>query len=400
MYNLFKLIRFDKKELDLTRFAKAIEIAIKNHPALCTILQYNEDGELIQKFDQKMEVVITPEKISEEELDKVKDTLVAPFDIINSPLFCCRLFETEAAAYLFFDVHHIIFDGTSMNIFINSILNAYLGAPLETDYYYLVLTKRKQMELTDFYNESRLYHEKTYGNTKWTNYPKLDRKTQGKKLDSMTCQDTLSKVFLSSVEKKFMVSRNEFFIAATLLAIAINTNKKKVHVSWLYNGRDDLASASSVGLLYRELSVGLRLHKKITLRDLFSEIHNQVRNGIKYSCYPYIAFKPQDKEGDIVCVIYQKNISEEEDFVGANVNSVEIKHNNAAAQSILDIQIIENENGMEYVFDYSASSYDKKTMVEFQNLFKQIVDTIVKNANTEGYNFKQLKKDIRGKQLN
>ena len=101
MYNLFKLIRFDKKELDLARFAKAIEITIKNHPALCTILQYNEDGELIQKFDQKMEVVITPEKISEEELDKVKDTLVAPFDIINSPLFCCRLFETEAAAYLF-----------------------------------------------------------------------------------------------------------------------------------------------------------------------------------------------------------------------------------------------------------------------------------------------------------
>ena len=396
MYNLFKMIRFDKNGVDLDRMAKSVEIAVKNHPALRTILQYNDNGDLIQKYDPNMSVTITPEKISEDELKKIKDTLVAPFKIINSPLFRCRLFETENSAYLFFDVHHIVFDGTSVNIFMNSVINAYLGAPLETDYYYLVLARRKQLELTDFYEESRQYHEDTYGNTKWTTYPKIDRKTQENKLDHISCKETFSPVHISAVEKKFMVSRNEFFIAATLLAVAINTNKNDVRVSWIYNGRDDLASASSVGLLFRELVVALRLRDKTNLRDIFAEIHKQVRNGIKYSCYPYMALKPQNEDGDTACVIYQRNLRDTYDFMGLHVEPVEISHNNAAAEAVLDIQILEDEDGLQYVFDYAASRYKQETMADFQNLFKSIVAAIVNNANTDGYTFAQLKKDVCG----
>ena len=396
MYNLFDMICFEKKEIDVERMAKAVEMAFNNHPALSTILQYNENGDLIQKYNSKMPVVITPERISEDELSKIKDTLVAPFKLINAPLFRCRLFETENAVYLFFDVHHIVFDGTSLDILINNVIKAYLGTPLETDYYYLVLTRRKQMEFTDFYQESRQYHEKIYGNVKWTTYPKFDRRTEENKLDSIFCNETISPVHISSVEKKFMVSRNEFFIAVALLAIAINTNKNDVHVSWVYNGRDDLASTSSVGLLCRELSVALRLKNKSNLRDIFSEIHEQVRNGIKYSCYPYMATISQDEDGDIACVLYQRDIREADDFDGMNVNKVEIAHNNAAAQSVLDIQILDNEDGLKYVFDYAANRYEKETMSEFQNLFKRVVTAIVSNANTDGYYFEQLKKDVCG----
>ena len=112
-------------------------MAIKNYPAFSTTIQFNEDGDLVQQYDSQMEITITPEIISAAEFDKIKDTLVQPFKIVNSPLFRCRLFETEDAAYLFFDVHHIIFDGTSSKVFTNSVMNAYMGAPLENDYYYI-----------------------------------------------------------------------------------------------------------------------------------------------------------------------------------------------------------------------------------------------------------------------
>ena len=397
MYNLFDMIRFEKNEIDVERMAKAVETAFKNHPALSTTLQYNENGELIQKYNPKMPIVITPERVNEDELNKIKDTLVAPFKIINAPLFRCRLFETEKATYLFFDVHHIVFDGTSLDILIKDVIKAYLGTPLETDYYYLALTRRRQMEFTDFYKESYQYHEKTYGNIKWTTCPKFDRKIEENKLDSIFCNETISPVHISSVEKKFMVSRNEFFIAAALLAIAINTNKNDVHVSWVYNGREDLASISSVGLLCRELSVALRLHNKADLREVFTEVHEQVRNGIKYSCYPYMANISQDEDGDIACVLYQRDIREADDFDGMNVARVEVTHNNAAAQSVLDIQILDDEDGLKYVFDYAAGHYEKETMSEFQNIFKQVVSAIVNNANTDGYDFEHLKKDVLGK---
>lgn len=81
------------------------------------------------------------------------------------------------------------------------------------------------------------------------------------------------------------------------------------------------------------------------------------------------------------------------DFGGLSVEQIEIRQNKAASQSVLDIQILDGEAGLQYVFDYAASRYKKETMSEFQILFKRVIAAIV-NAGTDGYNFEQLKKDV------
>jgi hypothetical protein len=396
MYNLFKMLRIKKEEVDLNRMAKALEMATKNHPAFCTIIKFNEDGDLIQQYDPKMEITITPEKISTVEFEKIKDTLVQPFKVVNSPLSRCRLFETEDAAYLFFDVHHIIYDGTSFKVFLNSVINAYMGAPLETDYYYLVLQRREQMQLTDFYNESCKYFEDKYENVKWTVCPKIDAVTRENKLGEHSCEAEVLPAELSLLEKKYMVTRNEFYIAVTLLAIAISTNADDVRISWIYNGRDDLVASSSIGLFFRDLPVALRLNDKMTLCDIFAEVQEQVKNGIKYSCYPYNEIEAPPVDDDDTCVLYQRDLRDVGEFGGLTVEEIEIRQNKAASQSVLDIQILDGEDGLEYVFDYAASRYKKETMSEFQNLFKRVIAAIV-NANTDAYTFEQLKMDVRGK---
>ena len=396
MYNLFNMLRIEKEGIDLNRMAKAIEMAIKNHPAFSTIIQFNEDGDLIQYYDSQMPVTVALEKISTCEFEKIKNTLVQPFKIVNSPLFRCRLFETEEAAFLFFDVHHIIYDGTSSKVFTNSVINAYMGAPLESDYYYLALQRREQMQLTDFYNESCKYFEDKYENVKWTVCPKIDAVTRENDLGQLSCEAEVLPAQLSLFEKKYMVTRNEFYIAVTLLAIALSTNTHDVRVSWVYNGRDDLVSSSSVGLFFRDLPVALRLNDEMTLRDIFAEVQEQVKNGIKYSCYSYNEIEAPPVDDDDTCILYQRDLRDVGDFGGLTVEEIEIQQNKAASQTVLDIQILDGEAGLQYVFDYAASRYKKETMSEFQNLFKRVIATIV-NANTEGYTFSQLTKDVRGK---
>ena len=397
MYNLFNLLRIEKEGVDLSRMAKSIEMAIKNHPAFSTIIQFTEDGDVIQYYDSQMPVTVALEKISTCEFEKIKDTLVQPFKIVNSPLFRCRFFETEDAAYLFFDVHHIIYDGTSSKVFTNSVINAYMGAPLENDYYYLALQRREQIQLTDFYNESCKYFEDKYESVKWTVCPKVDTETRENKLGELSCVAEVMPAELSLLEKKYMLTRNEFYIAVTLLAIAISTNAHDVRVSWVYNGRDDLVSSSSVGLFFRDLPVALRLNAEMTLRDIFAEVHEQVQNGIKYSCYPYNEIEAPPVDDDDTCILYQRDLRDIGDFGGLDVEQIDIRQNKAASQTVLDIQILDGEAGLQYVFDYAASRYKKETMSEFQNLFKSVVAAIVNNANTDAYTFEQLKRDARGK---
>ena len=64
---------------------------------------------------------------------------------------------------------------------------------------------------------------------------------------------------------------------------------------------------------------------------------------------------------------------------------------------MLDIQILDGEEGLKYTFDYSSSRYEEGTMIAFKELFKRVVATIINNTNTDGCSFKQLKEYVCGK---
>jgi hypothetical protein len=134
----------------------------------------------------------------------------------------------------------------------------------------------------------------------------------------------------------------------------------------------------------------------MTLRDIFGEVQEQVKNGIKYSCYPYNEIDAPPVDDDDTCILYQRDLRDVGDFCGLTVEEIEIRQNKAASQAVMDIQILDGEDGLQYVFDYAASRYKKETVSEFRNLFNHVINAIV-HADTDVYTFEQLKRDVRGK---
>ena len=112
MYNLFTLVRVTGASAE--ELIGALSHVIGNHPAILTELQENENGEVLQHYvvDDMPEMVV--ENISKKDFEEIKKALVRPYNLMNSPLFRCRVFSVEQETYFFFDVHHIIFDGFSV----------------------------------------------------------------------------------------------------------------------------------------------------------------------------------------------------------------------------------------------------------------------------------------------
>ena len=106
--------------------------------------------------------------------------------------------------------------------------------------------------------------------------------------------------------------------------------------------------------------------------------------------------KPLIADGDVTGVLYQRDLRDVGDFGGLSVEQIEVRQNKAASQTVLDIQILDGEDGLQYVFDYAASRYEQETMSAFQALYKRVVAAIV-NASSDAYTFAQLKQDVRGK---
>lgn len=252
MYNLFSMMKFDKELFELPKLVKALEVAVKSHPALLTKFSFDEDGEIVQTYDPSLMSEITVEKISEFDLNILKDNLVQPFKMIGSRLFRCRVFETEKAAYMFFDIHHTVFDGTSFKVLMNGIAQSYMGMPIPNDYYYLTLKKREDTALTAFYEESRKYFEERYDGDDWVSYPPIDHKTRENDFGHIECEMGITSAELGVIEKRFKVSRNEFFITVAALAVSLYADKPNVKLSWIYNGREDVKMMNTVGLLYKK----------------------------------------------------------------------------------------------------------------------------------------------------
>ena len=394
MYNLFSVMKLDKEAVEPEKLAAALETAIRNHPALLTMFDYNEDGELVQCYRPEMMQPIHVEKMTEFEFRFVKDMLVYPFKLIGGRLSRCRVIETEKAVYVFFDVHHSLFDGTSLKVFLGSIGKAYMGMPLDPDYYYLLLRQREEAARTEFYEESRRYFEERYDGIEWSGFPKTDQESRENEMGELITPLGLSQETLTGMERSFRISRNEFFITAAVLAIALYNNVSDVKISWIYNGREDLQMMTTVGLLFRDLPVGVRLKEDMTLRDLFADVHDQVQKGIEHSCYPYVDLHNQVANGESAYLLYQQDIRDMNGMEGFQAEAVDVRQNQAASQTILDMEILDGADGLQLMIDYAASRYKDKSIEAFRDIYVRAAHTLTEHQGQEDITIGRLRKSL------
>ena len=377
MYNLFSMMKLDKELIDMEKMAETMKTVIARHPALLTRFSWNKDHDLVQSYHPELQQDIIVEHLTEFEFRYVRDTLVYPFKIVGGQLCRCRVFETEKAGYVFFDVHHSVFDGTSLKVFMSDIGKAYMGLEGDPDYYYLMLQRREDIVDTEFYEESRRYFEDRYDGIAWSSYPKLDHESRENETGELFAPLGILQPQMRALEKAYKISRNEFFITVAALAISIYNRCPDVKISWIYNAREDAENMTTVGLLFRDLPIGIRFHDSDTLRNVFADVHEQVQKGIEHSCYPYVDSRSQVAEGESAYLLYQRDIRDMGGMDGFGVELVDIRQNQAASQTILDMEILDGADGLTLMIDFAASRYTEASMEHFKDIFVKLAQALV-----------------------
>ena len=308
------------------------------------------------------------------------------------------MFETEKNGYIFFDVHHTLFDGTSLKVFMGNVGKLYMGMLPDPDYYYLMLQNREDEEKTELYEESKKYFEETYDNIEWSCYPNTDMQSRENEMGEIFASIGIEQAQMKEMEKLYRISRNEFFISVAALAISVyNNNADNIKLSWIYNGREDMLSMSSVGLLFRDLPVGIRFNKEMTLRELFADVHNQIQKGIEHCCYPYVEKDRQVVNDDTAYLLYQQDMRDMGGLEELNVESIEIRQNQAASQTIIDMEILDGEDGLVLMIDYAASLYKDESMDKFRDLFVNTAQALVTYDSQDDVTIDEIRKKLADK---
>ena len=161
-YNLPKYINFGN--IDEFKLKKAIIKVINSHPYLKTHIVMKE-GAVYQEPRNNMVIddLIEIADLGNDEIDdNYINNFIKPFDLSEGPLFRFKIIKDSKGVSLLSDFHHIIVDGTSLNLLFNEIALLYDDLEIELEKEAIngfdYSLNEVKIEGSNIYKEAKLFH--------------------------------------------------------------------------------------------------------------------------------------------------------------------------------------------------------------------------------------------------
>ena len=286
-YNLPYIYVLDKS-LDINRLRQAVETAVWAHPTLFTRIKLNDDGEPIQAIDLDNEQwSLQVEHI--DDIEAVKPQLTVPFNIVGDRLFHIRLMQDAQHIYLFLDYHHIIVDGTSMQIMLQDIDRAYRGETIEPEALTMaqVATSEAEERNSPAFEQAKQWYAYNFNCSDTFTQIIPDRE------DPVHSEDNQLRILgtdMRRVEdfcKQHGVFKSTLFTTAFAVLLAKFNNEGESLFTTVYNGRSDKRFGHSVGMTVKTLPVYTKFTPDTPVLDCLMQAQQQMSGCREHEIYSY-----------------------------------------------------------------------------------------------------------------
>jgi len=376
-YNLPAMIRFDKS-IDALKLKEAIIKTINEYPYLKTRIVLH-DGQLMHKRDDSIPVdeipIVEIDNISDDEIEKEN---VKRFELLDNQLFRVKIYETKEETILFFDIHHIISDGESVGTLFNNFANAYNGDEIEKEAYdgYICSLIEKEYKNSEEYLASEEYFHnqltKEVDSTILT--PDLNNDEDMGRLELISQNIDIESIKEFCADKR--ISPNVLFMASTILTLNKYTFTDKTLLTTIFNGRLNSNYNNTQSFLVKTLPViSINENRKITIRQLFNQVDETWKNGIKHSNYPYIKIAEEfNLKPEFMYTYNNLEIGN----ITLNNNVYNIKRLNSLETNYkITFNVNENKEDIELAILYNDALYSEKYIKTFLNSILSIVNQFI-----------------------
>jgi len=375
--NLPAFWRMPKGQVDKEKLLRAFEKLVRNQPLLQSVMLPSDDRLFVMHYDPEIMPAVTVEKKTEEEVSTLKEELIQPFPLLNAPLYRFRVFETEEYIYVFMDFHHLISDGSSMQVVLRNFSDAYHGRELPHDYAYLFLRDANKRHMGRNFTEAHAWNMDKYGHKEWCRLITPDENSRSNHVSSVSTSFPVSGKELRLWLEREHMTVNSLVIAASLQTIHEVERKDDVLVGWLYHGRDQLAYQDCMAPVYVELPVAVSFDQIHTAGDLLREVREQARAGVNHADDPFIIGTTAILENDAFRIRNQGGMQNAGGIEGIPSERVELVNRRAAA-SLMNVQVLEMPDGeRKLILTYCDRRYHRETAERVLQLLKDNILRIV-----------------------
>ncbi len=250
-YNLPFLNKYSSR-IDPHRLAEALRRVLRHCPALTSRLVL-EDGEPRWETDTETCPLIVLQPSGEEGIKVFPDAFIRPFDILSGPLYRFAILYNNQATCLFYDIHHLLFDGRTSVLEFNSLLErAYLGqdlGPVDTApaSYALEETERGNDPLP----EDEAYFESCLRDTAMTLLPACGGDFACR--ETATHTEYIPMADVKTLCREYNVSENSVFAFVLSYCLKVYCACDRVALAAMYHGRTTEEVRHSIGMFVKTL---------------------------------------------------------------------------------------------------------------------------------------------------
>ena len=356
-YNISFIYSFEG--IDADRMVEALKQTVNAHPYLKSKLMV-ENGEVVLQRNDQDPVDVKVCELNEEPDHVYFQKRVLPFHLLGDQLYRLEVLKMPHKTYLFFDVHHIIFDGLSIEIFMRDLRRAYDGHDLSTESFQAfdyVLYEQRQQD-NERMKKAEKWMDMLLADAQVLSYPNSS-KPDG--VANASIKQSIPKQEIDAFCSNCQVTANSYMHAAFATAMQrISRDQEPLYLT-VDNGREAGAELMQcIGMFVRTLPFVNTCHETSDLSTTayVQETQQLLQESYNMDYYPLTAIVERHQIHPEVMFAYQGGLQEGRSF--DQMEQVALEPDKAKFP--LSFVVNDEEDAYTFILEYDGLRYDRQQM--------------------------------------
>ncbi len=349
---------------DLHRFEDAVRKAIDAHPYLKGRIITNQEGEFRIRRNDEAEIGI--QRIESDSLKGGPQELVRPFDLMNDILVRAVILTGPQGSQFFFDAHHIVFDGESLDILMNDINSAYKGIPLNKEEYseFDLALDEAELRQGEMFSEAKAYYGGLLEGRDMDCLPvnDLSSKDIGKQEINLDIPADRKRIDAFLSENRTTV--NSVWIAAVGFTLTKFLNREDAVLTTVYNGRNETRIRRGVGMFVHTLPIVCEPYKHDSVIQYIRKTGEQIQKSMAYDLYSFAEIAHDYGVRADIMFVYEGKIAQGFKLGDEDIPRVQPLSLSGMKASIL-IAVSDTEEGFNIHVEYDGDKYEPWSIQSF-----------------------------------
>ncbi|ADL52202.1 amino acid adenylation domain protein [Clostridium cellulovorans 743B] len=381
--------------LDKIQLENAFKKIIERHETLRSSFHYLEN-EPYQKVYETVEFSLSYDEKDEEEIYALAKEFIKPFDLTKAPLLRAGIVKVEEAKhYLFFDMHHIVSDGISIDVLTSELSDIYNGiepSPIKVQYKDFASWQNDILK-----SEEMKIHEEYWLNKFSGEIPILAMPTDYTRPSVQSFEG--NRIFFEAnseltTKLKKLVKETDTTLYMVLLSaynvlLSKYTGQDDIVVGSPSAGREKVELENMIGMFVNTLALRNIQKPTMTFKEFLLNVKEDSLKAYESQSYQFEELVeklniPRDiSRNPIFDTMFTMQNTENLEIAMGGLTFKPYRIDFNVSKFDLSLDAVENKGKIEFEMEYCTALFKKETIDRISDHFINILSSIVENPNAK-----------------